>query len=83
MVNVQLGAIQSGGWSDNVGIFTGQNIQNSWDSHSTGVNAANGQFGDWNRSFILAAYNATKGMYGQPIFDRDLKGNQSHLHIGW
>lgn len=82
MVNVQLGAIQSGGWSDNVGIFTGQNIQNSWDSHTTDASACSGIFGDWGRSSCMYAYLTNRSVYGQPIFDADIKGNHSTLTIG-
>lgn len=79
MVNVQLGTIQSGAWSDNVGVFSGQNIQNSWDSHSSDTSAFNGLDGDWNYSSCVVAYTSSRSIYGQPMYDSDAKGNYSNL----
>ncbi|MCL6632042.1 MAG: hypothetical protein K6T63_05350 [Alicyclobacillus herbarius] len=82
MVSVQLGAIHSGGWIDNVGIFTGQNIQNAWDSHSPTTVAFGVSMGDANRSHCHFAWVQSRSIYGQPIYDGDWKGNHSPLTIG-
>ncbi|MCL6547739.1 MAG: hypothetical protein K6T30_02390 [Alicyclobacillus sp.] len=82
MVFVQLGAIQSGGWSDNVGVFSGQNIQNSWDSHTPSASSWGALLGDANTAACLVCWMYDVSLLGQPTFDGDVKGNQSALVIG-
>jgi len=81
MVNVQLGLIQTGSWSENTGMFTGQNIQNAWDSHTPTTAAVGPMMGDWNMSFCQRASMHQTAVYGQPIFDQDTKGNAAPTHI--
>lgn len=82
MVYLQLGSIQSGGWSDNVGIFSGQNIQNAWDAHSASTNSVGGQFGDLNLTTCFYSLLSMKTVYSQPTYDNDFKGNNSPMSMG-
>ena len=77
MVVVQLGTIQSGGWAGNVGVFTGQNIQNSWDSHAPSVAAVGTLAGDFDHSSCYFSLVYHRTWFGQPVFDADVKGNRS------
>lgn len=81
MVYVQLGGIQSGGWADNVGIFSGQNIQNSWDSHSPVASSFGGSMGDFCYGSCYISWMNQQSNYGQPTYDMDVKGNHSSLNI--
>jgi hypothetical protein len=81
MVNVHLGAIQTGAWSENAGIFTGQNIQNSWDSHSPAITTSSVLMGDFNIGISHISWLYTQNVHGQPTFDQDVKGNASMLNM--
>lgn len=81
MVQVQLGSIQTGGWEENVGIFSGQNIQNSWDAHSVSVRSFGGLLGDFDTGLCAISSFVSHSVYGQPTYDNDVKGNASTLHI--
>lgn len=79
---VNLGGVQFGGSSNQVGVYNGQNMQNGWDSNSPNMSvfgAAMGQLclqGAWLAPF----YAFTPG--SQTIFDNDLKDNASPLLQG-
>ncbi|MBX5437292.1 MAG: hypothetical protein IRZ33_08745 [Alicyclobacillaceae bacterium] len=77
MVWIQLGRIQSGGWSDNVGVFSGQNIQNSWDSHTPSASAYCTLMGDANSASCTVCWMWDASIFSQPTFDSDVKGNLS------
>jgi len=82
MVYVQLGSIQSASWSDNVGVFSGQNIQNAWDSHAPSASSFGSMMGDFNYASCYLSLMYNRSVYGQPTYDADVKGNLSTLVIG-
>ncbi|MCL6516731.1 hypothetical protein [Alicyclobacillus sp.] len=73
MVFVQLGGVSSDAVSNNSGVFTGQNIQNAWDSHSPGVSVHGLLMGDSNIATCRSACMWNLSWYGQPIYDMDSK----------
>jgi len=75
MVTVELGNIVMGGVSNNAGIFTGQNIQNSWDSHSPSATSFGFLMGDYNRAYCGYTMLYNNSVQGQPTIDNDYKGN--------
>lgn len=81
MVFVRLQSIQTGACADNVGVFSGQNIQNSWDSHTPAVVSFGFIMGDYCISTSELSLLWTQSRDGQAIYDGDYKGNQSHLQI--
>lgn len=75
MVYVQLGSLETGAWSDNTGLFSGQNIQNSWDSHSPVAQSFGGSMGDHNLDLCFFSIMRARAYLGQPINDADYKSN--------
>lgn len=78
MVYVQLGAVENTSWAHNVGMFSGQNIQNSWDAHASSASAFGGSLGDLCLSACLISVMQNYALNGQNIADQDSKGNR-----GW
>lgn len=79
---VNLGGIQFGGSSNQVGVFSGQNMQNGWDANSPNASVFGALMGQWSVQWSGAApfYNLMPG--GQPVIDNDLKNNASPLLEG-
>jgi len=77
MVFVNLQTIQTGACSSNVGIFSGQNIQDSWDSHSPTIVSFGFVMGDYCVSTSGLSLLWTDSVNGQAIFDNDVKQNQA------
>jgi hypothetical protein len=76
---VNLGGIQFGGSSNQVGVYNGQNMQNGWDSNSPNASVLGPLMGQWSFQWAGAApfLNVMPG--GQPTFDNDIKNNASPL----
>ncbi len=71
-----VGGVQFGGSSNQVGVWSGQNMQNAWDSNSPNTSAMGTLMGQFSAQFGAAPlYNFQPG--GQPVFDNDLKDNVS------
>ncbi|MCL6445425.1 MAG: hypothetical protein K6T83_18530 [Alicyclobacillus sp.] len=79
MVIVELDRLESGGWSNNNGVFSGQNIQNSWDSHAPTVASFGTFLGDWDHGIVGINWLSIRSYYSQPVFDQDIKANASRL----
>lgn len=74
---VNLGAVQFGGSSNQVGVFNGQNMQNAWDSNSPNLSATGTLMGQFSAQWSVAAVVNAFMPVGQPVFDNDLKDNGS------
>lgn len=74
---VQIGHVQIGGASNQVGVFDGQNMQIAWDSHSPGVSALGIMMGRYNATSCMHASVLIQTAVGQPIVDNDIKLNAS------
>jgi hypothetical protein len=81
MVNVNLQTIQTGSMSDNVGIFSGQNIQNSWDSHTPNMISFGMVMGDYCIANCKFAGLWSRSFSGQATYDNDIKGNESQYEM--
>lgn len=79
---VEIGRIMLGGASNCVGVFSGQNMQNDWDSHSHGVTSFGGIFGDRCYAFFQQCSLVNTSQTGQILFDHDTKLNQSPMYVG-
>ena len=80
--NIQIGGIQIASATNNTGIFSGQNAQSNWDSHSPIVTARGGIFGNHSLGLTGVAVVHTHNLFGQPILDQDVKLNGSPMYIG-
>lgn len=74
---VNLGAIQLGSATNNIGFFNGQNIQNAWDSHSPNLSNMGTLMGSFSVEFTCVALFSNIMPIGQPIIDSDIKNNAS------
>jgi hypothetical protein len=81
MVNVNLQAIEVGSLSNNVGVFSGQNIQNSWDSHTPNMVSFGVVMGDYCSANCKFAGLWSRSYSGQAMYDSDVKGNSSQYTI--
>jgi hypothetical protein len=81
MVFVQLNTVSSGSMSHNCGIFSGQNIQNSWDSHTPFTSSFGSSMGDFTLSACNVSWLYHRSVFGLPIYDQDVKGNHAPLSI--
>lgn len=79
---VNLGGVQFGGSSNQVGVFNGQNMQNGWDANSPNTSVLGTMYGQlsWQGTWFAPLYNFAPG--NQPTFDNDLKDNVSPLLQG-
>lgn len=79
---VNLGGIQFGGSSNQVGVYSGQNMQNGWDSNSPNLSlfgTAMGQY-CWQGSEIAVLNAIAPGT--DNVIDNDVKVNGSPLLQG-
>lgn len=81
MVYVQLNTISSGSMSNNSGVFSGQNIQNSWDSHSPLTASFGTVMGDFTLASCVFSCLYNRSVYGVPVYDQDIKGNHAPLSM--
>ncbi len=81
MVNVSLESIQIGSFSQNSGVFSGQNIQNSWDSHTPTIASFGITMGDFCTGHCEIAGLWSQSYSGQAIYDSDSKGNGSQYQM--
>ena len=72
---VNLGFIQVGSVSNDVGVFSGQNIQSGWDSHSPNVSNLGTLMGALSAEFTFVSVMNTWTAIGQPVVDADIKSN--------
>ena len=72
---VTVGAIAFGGVSNDVGVFTGQNMQNGWDSHSPNLSVMGVMMGNMDIEWAGLAQLNNAMPIGQPIVDSDIKNN--------
>ncbi len=80
--NVSIGYIQVGSASNAVGIFSGQNMQNSWDSHSPLMSAMGGLAGSHSMKTCQYVIMLSQSVLGQATFDNDSKLNGTKLWVG-
>jgi hypothetical protein len=81
MVYVQLNTVSSGSMNHNAGVFSGQNIQNSWDSHMPLTASFGTVLGDFNLASCVVSCLYNRSVYGMPVYDQDVKGNQAPLSM--
>ncbi len=80
--SVSIGMIQIGSATNQVGIFSGQNMQNNWDSHAPTISATGDTSGNYNVTICQYAMLWNQSALGQATFDQDAKLNGSPLAIG-
>ena len=79
---VNKGFIQFGGSSNQVGVFSGQNMQNGWDSHSPNLSVLGTMLGPFSVQAAAFAQLNNSMLVGQPILSQELKDNASPLFQG-
>lgn len=79
---VNIGTIAIGGSSNGAGIFSGQNMQNNWDSNSPTISSLGSMMG--NRCIKSAYYCVleSESVLSQPLYDQDIKCNLSPMWMG-
>lgn len=79
---VAIGRVIIGGASHCTGLFSGQNMQNNWDSHAPSIGSLGAILGNYClQSAGLSAVSVSAAI-GQPIIDADVKANGSPMWIG-
>ncbi len=81
MVLVRLESIHTGACTDNVGFFSGQNIQNSWDSHTPAIVSFGFVMGDYCIANSIASILWNHSTSCQPIYDSDTKETGSSQFV--
>lgn len=79
---VNVGGIIFGGSSNQVGSYSGQNMQNGWDSNSPNLSLMGTQMGQMSVQWTAFSQLNSGMVVGQPVFDNDLKDNASPLLQG-
>lgn len=79
---VSIGTIAIGGSSNCTGIFSGQNMQNNWDSHAPNISSLGTMMGTWNYTNVYLARLDNQSVFNQPIYDQDSKTNASPMWMG-
>lgn len=79
---IHIGTLRSGGLSNTTGIFSGQNLQNDWDSHSQSINSLGTMMGRYNVQGALWAALWWNTAVGQPVVDEDIKANGGTVVMG-
>ena len=79
---VTIGPLQIGSASNQVGLFSGQNMQNAWDSHSPNVSTMGVMMGQSCTQWTGFAPFYNWMLMGQPLLDSDVKVNYAPLIQG-
>jgi hypothetical protein len=79
---VNVGGIAFGGSSNQVGVFSGQNMQSGWDSNSPNLSTLGTLMGSGSLQYVYIAGSNNWMLIGQPTNDNDLKNNASPLIEG-
>ncbi len=74
---VNIGGLQFGGSSNQVGVYNGQNMQNAWDSNSPSTSATGTLNGMGSTKIVGAAVLYNYALAGQALIDSDIKNNAS------
>lgn len=80
--SVSIGFIQIGSASNQIGVFSGQNMQNNWDSHAPNSSSVGSVSGNHCLTICQYAVLWNRSEMGQAIFDQDIKLNGSTFAIG-
>lgn len=81
MVSIQLGEVECGSFANNTGIFSGQNIQHNWDSHSPVAGVTSFLLGDYNYMAVRYAMSIDVTKELLTTKDNDIKLNHSRLKM--
>ncbi|WP_026962333.1 hypothetical protein [Alicyclobacillus herbarius] len=79
---VNLGGIVFGGSSNQVGVFSGQNMQNGWDANSPNLSLLGTNYGQFAFEYTMFGALNTWMAVGQPTLDNDLKNNATPMLEG-
>lgn len=79
---VNLGGIQFGGSTNQIGVYNGQNMQNAWDSNSPSMSVGGPLEGMCSTKIIGTAVLYNYSIAGQALFDSDIKNNASPVAEG-
>lgn len=74
---IDIGPIKVGGTANSTGIFNGQNIEDNWDSHAPTITVFGGPYGNHTTQYAILVRASVNAVLGQPIFDDDIKANDS------
>lgn len=79
---VNIGGFQFGGSSNGVGVYSGQNMQNAWDTNSPNTSNFGTQMGQMDVQYSGVAILNDWMFVGQPVFDNDIKSNGAPMIEG-
>lgn len=79
---VNLGGVNFGGSSNQVGVFNGQNMQNAWDANASNISSMGTLMGQFSVQYAWVTNVNTWMVSGQPILDNDIKNNGTPMIEG-
>lgn len=79
---VSIGMIQIGSASNQVAVFSGQNMQNAWDSNAANISTLGTLMGQYSIEYSRIAVMNNMMRSGQPLIDCDTKLNDAPLMQG-
>lgn len=79
---VNVGGVQFGGSSNQVGLFNGQNMQNAWNANSGNISNYGTAMGQMSVQYAWVAVMNNWMPVAEPVIDSDFKNNGTPMLEG-